>query len=59
MILCDIILLGQTCNAKQLFSFLKHLENIRGSDRPYIHALKNHFGSLTEDIIELRQANKK
>ena len=41
------------------FYFSKHLENIRGSDIPDGHALNNLLESLTEEVIELRQANKK
>ena len=40
-------------------SFYKHMENIRGSHLPDIHALKNQLDSLTAEIIELIQANKK
>ena len=41
------------------FSFFKHLENIRGSDIPGSHALKNQLESLTEEVNELCQTNKK
>ena len=57
MISCDIISLGQTCNND--FSFSKHLENIRGYDLPDSHALKNQVEGLTEELIEMSQANKK
>ena len=56
MISRDSILLGQTCNID--FSFPKHLENIRGSDLPDIHALKTHIKSITEEVIELIRVNK-
>ena len=59
MIWCDSMSFGQTCNTKLFVSYSKHLENIRVSDIPYSHALKIHFGSLAEEWIQLRRANKK
>ena len=35
------------------------MENIRGSDLPDSNALNNQLGSLTKEVIELRQENKK
>ena len=58
MILCDSILLGQTCDTTRFFTFSKHLENIRGSDLPDSHALKTHIKSITEEVIELIRVNK-
>ena len=42
-----------------VFSFSKHLENIRGSDFPDSHALRDQLEIVTEEVIELRQYNKK
>ena len=55
MIFCDIISLGQTCKTTKTF----HLENIRVSDILDIHALNNQLESLTEEVIDLIQTNKK
>ena len=54
MILCDSILLGQTCDTTRFFTFSKHLENIRGSDLPDSHALKTQLISLPKEVVELR-----
>ena len=42
-----------------IFSLPKNLENIRESDLPDSHALKNQLEIITGELIELRQANKK
>ena len=34
------------------------MENIRGYDLPYIHAIKTHIENLTEELIQLRRSNK-
>ena len=58
MILCNSILLGQTCNTTRFIYSSKHSEIIRGYNLTCSHALKNHLESLTEKVIKLCQANK-
>ena len=58
VILCDSILLGQTCNTTRFIYFSKHLENIKVSNLTCSHALKTHLESLTEEVIKVLQANK-
>ena len=41
------------------FFFYKHLEIIKGSDLPDSPDLKNQLESLTEEVIELLQENRK
>ena len=41
-----------------IFSFSKRFENMRGSDTPDSHSLKNLLESLAEEVIELRETNK-
>ena len=59
MISCDSILLGQTCNTTRFIYFSEHLENIKVSNITCSHALKTHIESPTEEVIKLRQSNKK
>ena len=58
MLCCNGIFLGQTCNTSIFPSFSKQLENNRGSDLKYSHALKTHIESITEEVIQLYQYHK-
>ena len=58
VIWCDSLLLGQTCKTTLFISFSKHLENIRGYDILDSLAMKTKLESLTEEVIQLYEANK-